>query len=497
MVDGDGNAYVTGSTLSVDFPEAGQPQPGYAGPFDPSNLGDAFVFKLAADGGSLVFSTYLGGSGDESPSLVDFGTRQNTMGIDVDSVGNIYVLSTSDSTDFPVVNGFQNSRAGLQDLVLAKLAPDGSGILYSTYLGGSGADYSGDVAVTDTGRAWVVGGTLSSNFPVRGALDDSRDSPADAIVAAIDTSGAGNGSLVSSTYLGGNDTDQAFAVGLDGAGRVYLTGFTGSTDFPVADSFQGANASAAEPSPRDAFLTVLSADGRTLVYSTYFGGSARDVAYDLTVDPAGKVVIAGPTSSDDLPLRLAYQGRRIDGSDLFVSRFDPTRSGVSSLESATYLGGAGNGALEVVADREVKATSRTYNQIAGDAPCSPGGTLGQGFGSFPARDALLAGEEAWLPQLVENSAYRTNIALTNTGLATAEVRVRLYDGGGSQLTSTVVTLDPGQWTQLNRPFSQLAGESDLMAGYARVKVEAGGGVLVVGSVVDNITNDPTTIQWLQ
>lgn len=687
VVDADGSIYVTGSTLSPDFPGSGPPQAGYGGPTSPSNLGDAFVLKLAPDGStvrfmtylggsgadvgdaialdpqgniviagstestdfptaaalqgsqggqdcssgpcndlfvakltasgdSLVFSTYLGGARDESQSLVDFGTRQHTMGLDVDNAGSIYVTGTSDSDDFPVVGGFQPSRAGLADLVLAKLSPDGGQLLYSTYLGGGGAEYSGDVTVDDGGRAWLVGGTLSSDFPVRNAFDSTKHPQADAVVALVNTAAAGTGSLVAATYLGGDQTDQAFGADRDADGRIYVAGITGSSDFPTAGAFQSDNASAGQPNPRDGFVTVFAADLRSVGYSTYFGGSGRDLVYDVDVSPAGTAVVAGTTTSDDLPVRLVYQSRRMDGIDLFVAELDPDVGSTASLVGASYLGGAdsevaygidtaldgsmvvtgstggvvsdtfpvdrtigpngtgdgvlvarlnprkqlwmlvgsrangandsiwrtdvglfnpdgraaevelrfhgstgvvsrsftvgpgaqrilrdavgtlggsGNGAIEVVTDAEVAVTSRTYNLVARGASCSADGTLGQGFGSFASRETLLAGDAAWLPQLMETAAYRTNIAVTNTGLAPAEVKVTLYDGGGAQIGSTTLDVAPGQWRQLNRPFLEIAGRSDLAAGSAKVEVDEGGGIIAVGSVVDNITNDPTTI----
>lgn len=687
VVDAAGNIFVTGTTISPDFPGAGAPQSGYAGPTAPSNLGDAFIFKLAPDGStvifmtylggsdedvgdaialdpqgnivvagstestdfptssalqstqggqdcssgpcndlfiakvaasgsSLVFSTYLGGARDENQALIDFGTRQHTMGLDVDGAGRIYVTGTSDSNDFPVVGGFQPTRAGLADLVLVTLAPNGGQLLYSTYLGGSGAEYSGDVTVDESGRAWVVGGTLSSDFPIRNPFDATKHPLGDAVIAVLDTAAAGNGSLLAATYLGGDSPDQAFGVDRDTEGRVYVAGITGSTDFPTHRAFQTGNASAGEPNARDGFLTVFSADLQTLGYSTYFGGSGRDLVYDVDVGPAGTAVIVGSTNSDDLPVRLAYQSQRADGIDLFVAGFDPDLASTPSLLGASYLGGddsevaygvdtgadgsmvltgstggvvsdtfpvdrtigpngtgdgvlvaklrprkqvwmlvgsrangandstwrtdvglfnpeagdasaelrfhgggrmisrtwnlaggaqrilrdavgllggEGNGALEVVTDADVAVTSRTYNLVAPSAPCSAGGTLGQGFGSFGSREALLAGDSAWLPQLAETAAYRTNIAVTNTGLAPAVVEIRLYNGSGSQIGSTTLDVAPGQWRQLNRPFFEIAGQSDLTAGSARIKVNEGGGIIAVGSVVDNITNDPTTI----
>ena len=687
VIDAAGNTYVTGTTLSPDLPAAGAPQGGYGGPTSPSNLGDAFIMKLAPDGStvlfmtylggsgadvgdaialdpqgniviagstestdfptaaalqtaqggqdcssgpcndlfiaklaasgsSLVFSTYLGGARDESQSLVDFGTRQHTMGVDVDAAGRIYVTGTSDSEDFPVVGGFQPSRAGLDDIVLAKLAPNGSQLLYSTYLGGSGAEYSGDVVVDDAGRAWLVGATLSSDFPTEAAFDATKHPRADAVLAVVDTTSAGGGSLLVSTYLGGDETDQAFAVDRDADGRIYVAGITGSTDFPTANAFQGSNASAGQPLPRDGFLSVFTADARTLEYSTYFGGSGRDLVYDLDVGPAGTAVLVGTTNSDDLPVRLAYQSHRFDGIDLFVAGFDPDLAPTDTLVGASYLGGAdsevaygidtgqdgvmvltgatsgvvsetfpvdrtigpngtgdgvlvarlnprrqvwmlvgsrangandsiwrtdvglfnperrdavvelrfhgsgrvafrswsvpagsqlilrdavgllggsGSGAIEAVADAGVAVTSRTYNLVAATASCSADGTLGQGFSSHAARDVLLAGDRAWLPQLVETAAYRTNIAVTNTGLAPAVVEITLYDGTGAQIGSTTLDVAPGQWRQLNRPFFDIAGRDDLAAGSAKIEVDEGSGIIAVGSVVDNITNDPTTI----
>jgi len=686
-VHDDGTIYVTGSTRSPDFPGAGPPQPGYGGPSDPSNLGDAFVMKLgpdgrtvlsmtylggagqdvgdaialAPDGGIVIagttestdlptvspvqaaqggqdcssppcndlfvaklrpsgdvleFATYLGGSRDESPALVDFGTRQHTVGLDVDSAGAIYVLGTSNSPDFPTVGAFQPTLAGLDDLVLVTLAGDGRSILYSTYLGGSGAEYSGGVAVDASGVARVAGGTLSSDFPTRSALDPDKNPLADAVVAALDTRRTGPSSLVSSTYLGGSGAEQAFGIGVDSAGNTHVAGWTGSTDLPLANAFQTVNASADEPQPRDGFLAVLSADGRSLLYGTYFGGTGYDVVYDLALGPDGTTTLAGPTRSDDLPLRLPFQSGRRDGIDLLVATFDTRRSGGASLVSSTYLGGddsenaygvavggdggvvvtgvtggtvsdtfpvdatlgpngttdgvlvarlrpgvrswllvgsrangandsiwrtdlglrntddaaalvevlfhrtdgvrsatwtvpagaqvivadvvgslgaSGSGAIEVVADRDVKVSSRTFNLVAGDQSCYPGGTLGQGFGAVLPGDLLADGDRAWIPQLVENPGYRTNLALTNTGLAPASVRVTLHDGDGRQLASYTVDLDPGEWKQENRPFFTRGGRNDLAAGYAVVTVTAGAGVVATGSVVDNVTNDPTTV----
>lgn len=156
----------------------------------------------------------------------------------------------------------------------------------------------------------------------------------------------------------------------------------------------------------------------------------------------------------------------------------------------------GSAALEIVADRPVWASSRTYNLVAGTAPCYPGGTFGQNYDAFLTSSTLETGAIAYLTQLQENSAYRTNIALTNSGSETAKVAVTLFDGTGGQVGQYTVDLNPGQYKQENRPFFSKAGQSNLLAGYARISVTQGAGIIASASVVDNLTNDPTTMPAL-
>jgi hypothetical protein len=157
---------------------------------------------------------------------------------------------------------------------------------------------------------------------------------------------------------------------------------------------------------------------------------------------------------------------------------------------------SGSAGLEVVASQPVVVSSRTYNQVATGAACFPGGTLGQNYDAFTSSRALQQGQVAFLTQLVENSAARTNIALTNTGSTAAQVAVVLFDGGGSQLGQYTVNLNPGEYKQENRPFFTKAGLNSLAAGYARLTVVLGSGVIASASVVDNQTNDPTTMPAL-
>jgi len=157
----------------------------------------------------------------------------------------------------------------------------------------------------------------------------------------------------------------------------------------------------------------------------------------------------------------------------------------------------GSAGLEVVSSQPVVVSSRTYNQVAAGVECFPGGTLGQNYDAFTAARALQQGQVAHLTQLQENAAYRTNIALTNAGAVAAQVAVVLYDGNGTQLGQYTVALAPGERKQEDRPFYTKGGQSSLAAGYARVTVVQGSGIIASASVVDNTTNDPTTMPALR
>jgi photosystem II stability/assembly factor-like uncharacterized protein len=161
---------------------------------------------------------------------------------------------------------------------------------------------------------------------------------------------------------------------------------------------------------------------------------------------------------------------------------------------AGMLGGSGNGALEILSDRPIRATSRTYNALAPVATCFPDGTFGQDYGASTTGAGLEAGDDAWLPQLVETAAFRTNISVTNTGPETAALTVTLFDGAGAPLASFPLAVAPGEFHQETRPFAARAGQANLTRGYATITVSSGSGILASASVIDNLANDPTTIR---
>jgi hypothetical protein len=157
------------------------------------------------------------------------------------------------------------------------------------------------------------------------------------------------------------------------------------------------------------------------------------------------------------------------------------------------LGVSGQGALEILSDQPLKVTSRTYNQVPSGATCYPNGTQGQGYPTVAPADGLVAGQSAYLAGLAENASYRSNIGVVNLGSSAATVLVDLYDGAGTKLTDYTVSLNPGQWKQETQPFKNRAGQMAMDRGYARITVQSGSGVFGFASVVDNTTNDPTTV----
>lgn len=329
IVDKQGNAYIAGSTTSTDFPvTANAYQKTYAGTDPGSEWGDVFVVKLNPNGTVLLYSTYLGGTGVDCPT-----------GIAVDNEGNAYVTGWA-GVNYPVTPGaLQTTHAGgKRDIFLTKLNPDGSGLVYSTYLGGSSEDRGRDVAVDEEGYAYVLGNVISTDFPVTANAYQTTyqgSSPwnyGDCTVSKINKDGSG---LVYSTYIGGTADEICRFMALDSAGNVYLTGFTYSTDYPVTpNAYQTTYAGG-----WDVFVTKLNSSGTDLVYSTYFGGSGMEWAEGIVVDKYGNASFAGWTLSTDFPVTPnASQKTNAGGRDAFLARMNSSGTG---LLYSTYFGGTG------------------------------------------------------------------------------------------------------------------------------------------------------------
>jgi hypothetical protein len=301
-VDAAGNAYVTGRTHSADFPTEKPLQPTLAGG------DDGFVAELTPDGAALVYSTYLGGSGGQ----------ENGYGIVADAAGDAFVTGRTNSPDFPTVHALQPAPGGGVDAFVAKLAPGGAALAYSTYLGGAADDHGRRIAVDKAGNAYVAGITFSANFPTHDSLQPFAGGPDDAFVAELRPDGT---AFVYSTYLGGHGDDQGIGIAVNASGRALVTGSTASADFPTKDALQATLAGAA-----DAFVAELKAGGTGLVYSTYLGGSASDGGIGIGTDSAGDAYVTGTTSSGDFPTAHAFQPANHGGSDAFVVKILPLSS---------------------------------------------------------------------------------------------------------------------------------------------------------------------------
>jgi len=313
-IDTQGAAYVTGETLSTDFPTQN--------PIQGSNAGivDVFITKVNSAGDAFVYSTYLGGSS------MDYG-----IGIAVDTQGAAYVTGYSESTDFPTQNPIQGSNAGGDDAFIAKVNSSGSALIYSTYLGGSGFDNGRGIAVDTQGAAYVTGETSSGLFPIQNPIQGSNAGIVDVFITKVNSAGD---AFVYSTYLGGSDFDNGFAIAVDTEGAAYVTGYSESTDFPTQNPIQGSNAGYS-----DVFITKVNSVGDAFVYSTYLGGSDFDNGFAIAVDTEGAAYVTGETQSNNFPTQNPIQGTYAGGEDLFITKVN---SAGDALVYSTYLSGSGD-----------------------------------------------------------------------------------------------------------------------------------------------------------
>jgi hypothetical protein len=471
-VDQSGNAYLAGRTQSTNFPTVSPFQRALAG------TEDAFMAKLAADGSRLLYSTYLGGSG------VDYG-----MGVAVDPAGSAYVLGSTASSNLPASNAFQSRPGGAIDAFVAKLSPGGNSLDYLTYLGGSGPEVPGDtggkIAVDREGNAFVAGFTGSRDFPTRHPLQPVLAGPADAFVAKLNASGT---DLIYSTYLGGGGVDGALGIALDRDGRVYVSGVTESTDFPLLNPIQSRHGG-----ELDAFVTKISTAGSSLVFSSYIGGESEDIGYDIVVDSSGSAHITGTTTSLDFPVADPLQGELRGNRDAFVVKLTPPGT---AYMHASYLGGYGIDyglSLAVDASGDVFLVGQTGSAdfpVVNGFQTTPGGET-DAFIARVRHESSVREFLYYLPQVANGSyaggSFRTSFAVFNPNDAAAKASIRLTDDNGDPMVVRVPEFGTGdQFNLALEPGASLIvqtdGSGDLRVGAASVRSDQSLGVSAIFSL---------------
>ncbi len=318
-IDKQGCVYIVGRTRSADFPTVNAYDSSYNGG------SDCFVTKFSTNGREILFSTYIGGSGEEGP--IDF---------ELDDEGNCIIVGHTDSPDFPVITTNQqpacHSQAGPSDGFVFKLASDGSELEYSMYLGGSGYDRCADVTLSNSGDVFIGSSTGSTDFPVKRALDDSLNGIGDCALTKLNASGH----ILSSTYFGGNDTDHPRHIGLDDTGLVYVAGVTYGGPFPsigvTNPLFNGT---------KGIFLSIIDLEGKEVVFSGVMKNT-RTVDYrsgvsTIIVVSEHEVWISGFTEYFHFPITDNAFDKTFAKEEGFIAMVDPTSC---SLNYSTLFGGS-------------------------------------------------------------------------------------------------------------------------------------------------------------
>src|SRR5208283_517775 len=423
--DSTGAAYVTGQTNSSNFPKQG----GLPGNTLGLNFA-VFVTKLAANGQTLAYSTYVDGGGS------DTGTSSGNA-IAVDASGNAFVAGGTTSTTLPATAGaFQNSNAGGLDAFVFELNPAGNALTSLTYLGGMGGDVANGIAVDGSGNVYLVGATTSSDFPTANPIQTSLVSTSDAFVTKLNPALS---TLVYSTYLGGGPADFASAVALDSSNNAYVTGGTGSNTFPTTLGAFQTVCNSCTGTLYNAFITVINFAGSTYNYSTYLGGSNNDEGLGIAVDSSGDAYVTGQTGSTNFPTANPTQSTLnknglAGDNDAFVSELN---SAGSQLIFSTFLGGAldentpaggGSGALGGIAvDAKGDSFYVTGNTASTDFPFTPLAYQTTNRGVDPPKVNAFVANYSQQAFTVSASAL-TPPSVTPAGSATSTVTIAAVNG---------------------------------------------------------------------
>jgi len=353
-VDRQGNMYLSGMVRSNGYlATPGAYQENYAGGNGFPH--DVVITKLDPSGTALVYSTFLGGTGED-----------NVYGLALDTSANVYVTGWTQSSDFPTAQAYQLLRMGGGDVFVTKLNSSGSRLIYSTYLGGTSNDIAGGITADNRGWAYIVGASASSNFPAINGYSSTNNGSfvfGDVIVARFDAFGQ----LLSSTFLGGagNDVGTDIALGKDGS--IYVCGYTSSWNFPHPSGFDPDLNVSGSGFATDAFVAKFDPTLRTLEYATYLGGNGDDAAFGIAVDSNDNAYVTGTTRSNDFPTsKNAFDQSLNDtanSTDLFLTKVN--NRGLALLYSSYFGGKDADSGSHLVVDRNefayVVGTTRSNN----------------------------------------------------------------------------------------------------------------------------------------
>ena len=312
-VDEAGNAYIAGSTMSVDFPVVNAYQPS----LDYMGYPDSFLLELNSTGNGILYSTYF-----------DCGEFDTIWDIALDANHNVYAVGRTSYGNLPLVNAFDNTHSSQEGFIF-KLNITGNDLIFSSYVGGSSIDEATAITIDSANNAYITGYTFNStDFPLESAFDDTHNGLWDCFVAKVSS----DGSLNYSTFIGGAGYDKGSAICIDASDVIYVVGYTDSSDFPTLNALDSLFSGESE-----GFLLKLSPQGDSLLYSTYLGGSGDDEIQSLSLDQDNNVLLTGMTNSSDFPNMTIFDTTFNGGDfDCFASKVDTNKS---TILFSTYVGG--------------------------------------------------------------------------------------------------------------------------------------------------------------
>ena len=444
-VDALGDSYITGETGSFDYDIT-------PGAFQTTSGGgtNTFITKLNPNGTALVYSTYLGGS-----------TEDIGLGIAVDNIGNAYITGKTHSTDYPVTAGaFQPFFVGSYDVIVTKLNPLGSSLIYSTYMGGScGDDIGYSIAVNNFGEAYITGSTVCYGNFITSGVHSSGAGGSDVFVTKLNSSGS---SRIYSTCLGGSGSfvnSFGYGIAIDTLGNAYVTGSTEANNFDITSgAYQTIKG---DTLLNEAFVFKLNPTASSLVYSTFLGGNDNDIGNGIAIDKYGSVYVTGFTQSTNFPTTSSAFQIVNDGSfDVFVSKLNISGS---FLEYSTYIGGSAYDNARAIAIEKSGNAYITGSTNSSNYDITPGviQTVYSGGGS----DCFVSKID--ICSTINFSVTSNNVTCNGNNDGSASVAVinpltytyNWSPSGGSN--STAIGLAPGTYTVSITDFSGCASHQSI------------------------------------